>query len=142
MAAKKRLVFRAVVVFTAVLLLLLVWYWSGKQFFPGPEEGEKVAIVCEDIYTDLKAAQQDFLKAGKQVCGLDLSGRKMPSLTRGVSFVTSLTWLDLSDNNFTELPQEMVALQELKMLDLRGNPLPQEEVDKIRKLLPKADVKF
>lgn len=134
---------RVVVVVVAVLLLSLALYWNRTRFSPGLEEGEEEAIVgCEEIYTDLRAAQEDFLKADKQVCGLDLSGRRMPSLTRGVSFITSLTYLDVSDNNFKELPEEISALKELKVLNLQGNPLPAGEVDKVRKLLPNADVKF
>ncbi len=140
MTAKRSLLFLAAAVFL-VAFLLLVWY-EGRQFLPGAEESEEGALVCEEIYTDLKAAQEDFIKAGKQVCGLDLSGRRMPSLTRGVSFVTSLTWLDVSGNNIREVPEEIVALRELEMLDLRGNPLPAEEVEKVRRLLPETEVKF
>ena len=114
----------------------------GDQLKIFNEMEEEAIVECEEIYTDLRAAQEDFLKAGKQVCGLDLSGRRMPSLTRGVSIITSLTYLDVSDNNFKELPKEISALKELKVLNLQGNPLPAGEVDKVRKLLPKADVKF
>lgn len=139
---KKGLGFRVIVVVVAVLLLSLALYWNRTRFSPGSEKGEEAVVGCEEIYTDLRAAQEDFLKAGKQVCGLDLSGRRMPSLTRGVGFITSLTYLDVSGNNFKELPEEISALQELKVLNLQGNPLPAGEVDKVRKLLPNADVKF
>lgn len=142
MTVKKGPGVRVVVVVVAAALLLLALYWSRARFFPKPEEGKGTAVVCEEIYTDLRAAQEDFLKAGKQVCRLNLSGRRMPSLTRGVSFITSLTYLDVSDNNFKELPEEISALKELKVLNLQGNPLPAGEVDKVRKLLPNADVKF
>ena len=142
MAVKKGLGVRVTVVVVAAALLL-AWYWNRTRFSPGLEEGEEEAIVeCEEIYTDLRAAQEDFLKAGKQVCGLDLSGRRMPSLTRGVSIITSLTYLDVSDNNFKELPKEISALKELKVLNLQGNPLPAGEVDKVRKLLPNVTVNF
>lgn len=135
--------FRVTLIVVAALLLTVALYWSGTRFSPKlPGENKVTTVVCEEIYTDLRAAQEDFLKAGKQVCGLDLSGRRMPTLTRGVSFITSLTYLDVSDNNFKELPEEISALKKLKVLNLQGNPLPAGEVDKVRKLLPNADVKF
>src|SRR5262249_42943597 len=45
-------------------------------------------------------------------------------------------------NNISELPKEMASLKKLKLLVLCGNPLPPEEVTKLRKSLPNTMIVF
>jgi|GEM_PF-7000298 len=46
------------------------------------------------------------------------------------------------DNKISELPKEMASLKKLKLLILCGNPIPPEEVTKLRKALPNTMIIF
>jgi len=51
--------------------------------------------------------------------------------------------LDLSSNNLTTLPATITNLKDsLSTLDLRGNPISEEELAKIRSWLPKTTIYF
>jgi Leucine-rich repeat (LRR) protein len=50
--------------------------------------------------------------------------------------------LDLSRNQLKTLPKEIAELKNLQCLDLRENPISDKEKKKIRKLLPKCNIKF
>lgn len=45
-------------------------------------------------------------------------------------------------NNISELPKELASLKKLKLLVLCGNPLPPEDVTKLRKALPNTLIVF
>ncbi len=48
--------------------------------------------------------------------------------------------LDFSDNKLTTLPSSIRELRGLKRLYLKGNPLPPEEIERVRRLLPYAEI--
>jgi Leucine-rich repeat (LRR) protein len=50
--------------------------------------------------------------------------------------------LNLSCNQLKTLPKEIGELKNLQCLDLRENPISDKEKKKIRKLLPKCNIKF
>ncbi len=159
-----RVVLAGVAVVVAVSLLMFGLYWDGKSLLPGKQGGaDKMSesVACENMYKDIK----EMVDNREDVCGLDVSGQALLRLTRAISLakglmllnasnsglielpdwigtMTELRQIDVSDNKLTTLPEELGFLVKLRVLDVRGNPLPQEEIEKIRKLLPQADVKF
>ncbi|WP_025177421.1 leucine-rich repeat domain-containing protein, partial [Leptospira interrogans] len=54
----------------------------------------------------------------------------------------SLTELHLQHNQIATLPDEIIQLQNLRKLTLYENPIPPQELDKIRKLLPNCEIRF
>ncbi|MBS2213671.1 leucine-rich repeat domain-containing protein [Carboxylicivirga mesophila] len=56
--------------------------------------------------------------------------------------LVNLKRLDLSKNRIKLIPDEIGACKELKTIILKGNPLPQSELDKLTKLLPDCKVKM
>ncbi|XP_017980552.1 PREDICTED: plant intracellular Ras-group-related LRR protein 6 [Theobroma cacao] len=55
---------------------------------------------------------------------LDLGQNSLQSIPEGLNSLTSLTELDLSDNNISALPPELGLLEpSLQVLRLDGNPL-------------------
>ena len=69
-------------------------------------------------------------------------GQKIESIPTEIKQLKNLKKLDLSKNKITLIPDEIAELKELKTIVLKGNPLPQSELDKIAKLLPDCKVKF
>lgn len=154
-----------------VIGVLLVVWWGNKKLFPSelaedPEsESKSVSVICPIVSSDIAAAAIAVERDGKEVCGLDVSGRNYDHLTEGISFITTLKYLDVSNNSLREvpswinqlvdlrlldvshnslsrLPDELGALSRLERLILRGNPLPDEEINKIRQKLPQTTIEF
>jgi Leucine-rich repeat (LRR) protein len=73
---------------------------------------------------------------------LYLSNNKLTDLPSELFKLTNLTTLGLSNNNLINLPSEFRKLTNLIRLDLRKNPIPKEEQEKIKKLLPNCKIIF
>lgn len=96
---------------------------------------------------------------------LDLSYNFLDNLPPGIGLCERLEWLNLSQNNFEEfpvglydsltlemldlshnylrqLPDDIAVIETLQQLILTGNPLPLEEVKRVKKLLPQTEVIF
>lgn len=151
--------FKAAVVTAVVILVLFGLYWGSKGLLNFPQEA--AAPACENEYTDIKEA----VRNSESACRLDVSNKNLFSLTVGISHIKALTFFDasnnkikelpawigsltelehlnLSNNRLIELPGEIGALQKLEVLDIRENPLSESEVEKVKQLLPDAEVKF
>jgi Leucine-rich repeat (LRR) protein len=63
-------------------------------------------------------------------------------LPSGFSKLTKLETLVLTNNQIATLPDELLQMPHLKLLSLIGNPLPEEEVARVRRALPKTDIRF
>lgn len=57
-------------------------------------------------------------------------------LPRDLFKMPQLTVLVIRDNAFSQVPKGMEKLSQLLFLDISGNPLPEEELTKLRELLP------
>ena len=55
--------------------------------------------------------------------------------------LTRLRKLDLSNNRLERLPEGIGALNRLKSLQLRGNPLAAGELERLKRLLPRCKIK-
>ena len=53
-----------------------------------------------------------------------------------------LRLISLRSNNLTKLPDSISQLENLSLLDLRGNKFDQEEIEKLKILLPGCEIKF
>lgn len=73
---------------------------------------------------------------------LNLGCNQLDSLPSEIGELQNLEYLDLFRNNITSLPSSIRNLKKLKRLNLIENPISQEERKRIRKLLPKCDIRF
>lgn len=77
---------------------------------------------------------------------LIVRGNKISLVPDQILYAKNLVVLDLRNNQLSSLPlsefRSIISLQNLQRLELGGNPLPAEEVDRMRKLLPNATVNF
>jgi Leucine-rich repeat (LRR) protein len=78
----------------------------------------------------------------KNLTTLDLVGNKLQSLPIQIGELKNLTELYLRDNKLQSLPVQIGKLKNLIALYLIFNPIPKEEQEKIRKLLPNCEIKF
>ncbi len=108
--------------------------------------------------TKLDTLPSDFLQ-GKNLqvvalvdCGLD----SIPPIGTGISTLylnnnqlkeisnlaqlTNLVYLSLQSNLFERLPESIVALQKLRTLDLRGNPIHEDNLNVLKVLLPNCNI--
>ncbi|OJJ23931.1 hypothetical protein BKI52_06160 [marine bacterium AO1-C] len=56
--------------------------------------------------------------------------------------VETLRSIFFSNNNISRLPEDMKYLTQLEFIDLRGNPLPKQELQKLVQLLPNIRIRF
>lgn len=74
---------------------------------------------------------------------LNLDRNRITALPDSLGRLSNLTWLRLNQNRLTALPEDLSGLaQNLKILYLMGNPIPDAEKQRIRKALPKCNVIF
>lgn len=86
----------------------------------------------------------DALKEADKVCFLDLSKSNLTKLSPDVAKLINLQVLYLNFNDLKELPPEIGKLNNLISVDLTGNPLTENELGNIKKLLvrPKTKIVF
>lgn len=73
---------------------------------------------------------------------LNLSQNNFEELPVGLYDSLTLEMLDLSHNYFKQLPDDIAVIETLQKLILTGNPLPHEEIARVKKLLPNTEVIF
>ncbi|MDH3784958.1 MAG: leucine-rich repeat domain-containing protein, partial [Acidobacteriota bacterium] len=73
---------------------------------------------------------------------LDLSGNRIIGVPGNIGQMTQLRKLDLANNRIERLPDEISRLQSLKSLSLKGNPISDQELSRIRRLLPNCKIKM
>jgi Leucine-rich repeat (LRR) protein len=116
-------------------------------------EGNNLFDVPPDIYRlrDLKVlllgsnkltrvpAEIIFLK---KLTALTFDHNQLAKVPSWVGELDSLHSLSLGFNKLTTLPPEIGKLSNLRLLDLTGNPMTEDEVEKISRLLPETNVVF
>lgn len=73
---------------------------------------------------------------------LDLSNNNLDKLPPEILQLRNLNILYLDNNDLTSLPSDVAKFTKLTFIDLTGNPMSRDEVEKIRRLLPKVNVLF
>lgn len=97
---------------------------------------------------DMKAGMKKLDEFPMEVCELTqlnqliLKNNNIKTIPPEIKNLVNLKRLDLSKNELTTLPDELGQLKELKTLLLKGNAIPQGEIDKIQKALPKCKIKL
>ncbi len=97
---------------------------------------------------DMKAGMQKLDEFPAEVCELTqlnqliLKNSNIKTIPPEIKNLVNLKRLDLSKNQLTALPDELGQLKELNTLLLKGNAIPQSEIDKIQKALPKCKIKL
>jgi hypothetical protein len=83
-------------------------------------------------FNELKEA----LLTPEVVLGLDLSGQNLTSVPAEVLKFSNLNSLDLSNNQINQLPNDLARLTHLATIKLSGNPISDQERSIIRKMFP------
>jgi Leucine-rich repeat (LRR) protein len=73
---------------------------------------------------------------------LDLSNNKFESLPDEIGSLSNLVVLNLSNNNISSLPYGLMELKSLKSLNLDGNPIPNWEIVELADALPECRIVF
>ena len=71
---------------------------------------------------------------------LDLRFNKLSAIPTQLGGLKKLAVLDLSNNRINHIPDDISQLSGLKRIVLFGNSLSEEEIGKIRKLLPTTEI--
>lgn len=117
-----------------------VWFLSaGLEKMGMVSSAENETSGVDDLLDSARTAADElgnYVPNGKKIeiydgiyvpedsLGLDMSGRNLPgSLKAEIGQIKGLIGLDLSNNNFTNLPAEVGQLSELETLNLSNNPL-------------------
>lgn len=83
----------------------------------------------------------DSLGDLRTLCYLNLDRNQLAALPASIGKLESLRWLRLNGNRLSALPADMSGLaRSLKRLYLRENPLPESELNRIRKALPNCEI--
>jgi Leucine-rich repeat (LRR) protein len=71
----------------------------------------------------------------------NLQGNNIQDLSNQIKNFKKLKYLDLSSNKLSSIPEGIFELDSLKVLRLKNNFLSNEEITKIKKAMPKTDVR-
>ncbi len=73
---------------------------------------------------------------------LDWGQAGLERIPEEVFALGGLRELLLDGNRLARIPDEVARLRELRLLDLRGNPLPPEEQERVKRLLPESALRI
>ena len=116
---------------------------NGNQLTGLPSEIGKLTKL-QGLYIDdnkLNALPAEIGEL-KELRELRLYDSQLNNLPSEIGHLKELRELWLGHNQLKTLPVEIAELENLEVLDLIGNPIPQEELDNIKSLLPKCDIQF
>jgi Leucine-rich repeat (LRR) protein len=91
-----------------------------------------------DLYNN-KLTSLEGIEYLTNLVWLRLSNNQLISL-KGIKNLTNLKWLGLSNNKLTTLPEGIENLTNLKELYLSDNPISDEEIERIKELLPNTKI--
>ncbi len=116
---------------------------SRQKFAVFPKEiWELKKLVILNVNTNQLDALPEKIGRLKGLQMLDLSHNRLTTLPSEIGQLHNLTELYLQYNRIKTLPEEIARLQNLRKLTLYENPIPPQELDKIRKLLPNCEIRF
>ncbi|MEZ5069725.1 MAG: leucine-rich repeat domain-containing protein [Bacteroidales bacterium] len=79
----------------------------------------------------------------KNLSVLELARNGLTEIPEGIASLKKLKKLDLAGNQITSLPKDLGSLREsLEELNLQGNPIPREEIDRLLEALPATNIRF
>lgn len=81
--------------------------------------------ASSDAYKDVTCVRftsvEEALKYIDKACVLDLSGQNLTTLPKDVLSLTKLSEIDLSNNSFTTFPKELLTLNNIMSINLTSN---------------------
>ena len=107
-----------------------------------PEIGELKKLTLLNLrFNSLDRLPARFREL-QNLATLDLSVNKFTHLPIVITELRNLQTLNLSANELTSIPAEIGNLNKLKKLDLSRNKISKNDIDKIRRLLPRCEIKY
>jgi len=101
-----------------------------------PSESRSLDLSGKNLSGSLKAE----IRMVSTLQYIDLSNNNFTDLPAEVGQLSKLETLDLSNNNFTGLPHELGNLSQLKYLNLSGNDISSFDLNIIREKLPNTNI--
>jgi len=107
---------------------------------PVAELGDLEHLTLDWI--DLDTVSQTGLERLKKLRILSIENCNLQQIPGWIAALTNLQELSLIGNNLSEIPPALYQMKRLKKLWLGKNPLPQEQVDDLRRKLKQCEVNF
>ncbi len=76
----------------------------------------------------------------KNLQSLDLTKNQIKELPATISLLTHLDECLMGDNLLQKIPDSMLKLKRLTLLELENNKIPQKELTKLQKAMPKCEI--
>lgn len=100
-------------------------------------------IIFRIDHNNLQGSLAAEIRQMTQLKVLDASYNNMTGVPAEIGQLTKLQSLDLSNNKISNLPNELSNLKNnLKVLNLKGNPFTQAQISKLQSSLPKTTIIF
>lgn len=115
----------------------------GNKFETFPKVISKAISINE-----LSLSSNGLLYIGPEIGELTklemliLNFNKLNELPKEMGNLKNLLYLDIRDNDLTSLPNEIMNLKKLQTLRIDGNKFSDEEIKRIKRLLPNCTVKI
>ncbi len=93
-------------------------------------------------WIDLDSTMQDGLENLRKLRILSVENCGLDKLPEWIAARKNLEELSLIGNNLSEVPKALFQMKRLKKLWLGKNPLPQDQVDELRKRLSRCEINF
>ncbi len=115
-------------------------------------EDKNISEITDDLlklkkaeYLNLRNNNISFIPKGFSNLKLEvlsLDDNNLSEISEEICNMKTLIELTLRNNNISKIPDSIKNLRRLEDLDLRGNPLPNEEIQKVKRLLRKTDIRI
>ncbi|MDH4129135.1 MAG: leucine-rich repeat domain-containing protein [Spirochaetota bacterium] len=116
---------------------------DGNQLIELPSElGQLINLEELRLNGNFLISLPKEIKQVKKLKELHLGGNLLFDLPKEIYSLINLEKLYLWGNQLSKLPEDISNLKKLKILDLRSNSFNYNEIDKIKKLLPKCKIIF
>ena len=73
---------------------------------------------------------------------LGLSWNHISTIPEEISSLKKLTSISIWGSNITEVPEDLLELPNIQKIGLKGNPIPKEEIKRLRKAYPNIMFEF
>lgn len=73
---------------------------------------------------------------------LNASENQLTSIPSSIGTIESLLYADFANNQITDIPESITNLQDLKWLNLEGNPLDEADIIELRDEMPSTIINF
>lgn len=107
-----------------------------------PEDMQRLSSLRELDVRDNELTNLPDTINQTELIDLNASNNQLNSIPNAIGDMQTLRYLDVSHNQITSLPESITNLQDLKWLNLAGNPLNQSEVNALRSQMISTIINF